>query len=169
MDIAEKMKFNCCPVCGELLPVTIEYIDNYFRIIQLVKPLEKAMQLFLKSETVAAVREAIVVLEETIREKSGLSGLMGSDLMAKSFSFKFDQNTDTITDQPKIKINGLSNVTERNEQDGMRFFAMGIMQGIRNIYMHTEGTEKIYYCLQIITSVDLLLKQVLGWESISSS
>jgi len=162
-------KFNVCPQCGNLLPETIDYIENYFRIIQLVKPLEEAKTLLLKSKSVAAVRETLVTLEIIVREKSGLRDLMGSDLMAQAFSFKYESRTDKITQEPKIKINSLSNLTERNEQEGIKFFAMGVMQGIRNIYMHTKGTEKLYYCLQIITAVDLLLKQVLGWQSVAES
>ena|SRR3989339_1470905 len=169
VEFTKKFKFNCCPGCGNLMPDTIEYISNYFRIIQLTEPLNKAKDMMLKSESVAAVREALVTFESIVKEKSGFSDLMGSDLMAKAFSFKYDTQTNSITQEPKIKINSLSNITERNEQDGIRFLAMGLMQGIRNIYMHTKGTEKLYYCLQIITTVDLLLKQILGWKSISGS
>ena len=161
--------FNICPTCGNLLPETIDYIDNYFRIIQLVKPFHNAKDLMLKSESVAAVRDALVTFENIVREKSNLSDLMGPDLMAKAFSFKYDSNTKAITQKPRIPINSLSNVTERNEQEGIKFLAMGLMQGIRNIYMHTQGTEKLYYCLQIITTTDLLLKQVLGWQSVAKS
>ena len=160
---------NVCPQCGNLLPETVNYIENYFRIIQLVKPLTETKALLLKSKSVAAVREALITLETIVREKSGLKDLMGPDLMAQAFSFKYESRTDTITQDPKIKINSLSNLTERNEQEGIKFFAMGLMQGIRNIYIHTKGTEKLYYCLQIITAVDLLLKQVLGWESVAAS
>jgi len=159
--------FNFCPRCGYLLPETIDYINNYFRIIQLVTPLNNAKALMLKNESVAAVRDALVTFENTVREKSGLANLMGPDLMAKAFLFKHDSKTDTVTQEPKLPINGLSSVTERNEQEGIKFLAMGLMQGIRNIYMHTEGTKKLYYCLQIITVTDLLLKQVLGWQSIA--
>ncbi len=163
------VKVNICPQCGNLLPETVNYIENYFRIIQLVNPLAEAKALFLKGKSVAAVREALISLETIVREKSGLKNLMGPDLMAQAFSFKYESRADTITEEPRIKINSLSNLTERNEQDGIKFFAMGVMQGIRNIYMHTKGTEKLYYCLQIITAVDLILKQVLGWQSVAES
>ena len=156
-------------MCGSLLPETVEYIDNYLRIIQLVKPLSGAASLMLKSECVAAVRDAVVTFESIVRGESGLPGLMGADLMAKAFTFTYDSPSDRITRRPRIQVNNLSNVTERNEQDGIRFLAMGLMQGIRNIYMHTQGTAKVYYCLQILTTTDLLLKQVLGWESVASS
>jgi hypothetical protein len=43
------------------------------------------------------------------------------------------------------------------------------MQGIRNIFMHSTGTRRLYYCVQIISVVDLLLKQVISEESIATS
>jgi len=161
-------RFNVCPKCGNLFPKTIDYINNYFEIIKLSEELNKARTLFLKSELVGAVREAVIKFENIVRKKSGLGDLTGSDLMAKAFSFKFDQDKKIVTEQPKIKVNNLSNVAKRNEQEGMKFMTMGLMQGIRNIYAHYEGNERLFYCLQIITVIDLLLKQILGWESIAS-
>lgn len=162
-------KFNFCPLCARVLPDTVKYMENYFRIIQLVEPLHNAQHLLLNEQSVAAVRDAVVTLERIVRKRSGLQDLMGADLMAKAFRFDFDSSTGTLTKPPKIQVNSLSNVTERNEQEGLKFIAMGLMQGIRNIYMHTEGTRKIYYCLQIITTTDFVLKQVLGWESVAES
>jgi hypothetical protein len=45
------IKFNACPQCRDLLPEKINYIENYFRIIQLVKPLEEAKDLLLKNKS----------------------------------------------------------------------------------------------------------------------
>jgi len=168
-ELVAFVTFNVCPECGNLLPETVDYIDNYFRIIQLVEPLRNAVNLFLRTECVAAVRDAAVTLEDIVQKESDLSELMGPDLMSKAFGFKFDSNTNTVIQPPRIQINRLSNLTERNEQEGVKLLAMGLMQGIRNIYIHTEGTEKLYYCLQIITITDLLLKQVLGWERTTES
>ena len=169
VELVALVELNVCPKCGNLLPETVEYIDNYFRIIQLVEPLHNAVNLLLKTECVAAVRDAIVTFEDIIQKESGLSHLIGPDLMAKAFHFKFDSNTNTLIQPPRIQINRLSNLTDRNEQEGVKLLAMGLMQGIRNIYVDTKGTEKLYYCLQIITTTDLLLKQVLGWVSIAES
>ncbi|MGA2466379.1 MAG: TIGR02391 family protein [Thermodesulfobacteriota bacterium] len=163
-----KCRFNVCPNCGNLLPKTINYIRNYFEIIQLSKELDKAKGLFLKSELVSAVREAVIKFEDIVREKSGLKDLKGSDLMGKAFSFKFDQNKNIIAEEPKIKVNNLSNVAKRNEQEGIKFIAMGLMQGIRNFYVHYEGNERLFYCLEIMTLINLLLKQIMGEESIAS-
>ncbi len=71
------LTINVCPQCGTLLPETGKYIEDYFRIIQLVEPLAEAKALFLKSKSVAAVREALVTLETIVRQKSGLKDLMG--------------------------------------------------------------------------------------------
>jgi hypothetical protein len=160
---------NCCPACGNLLPDAANHIENYFRIIQLVDPLHTAAGLILKSECVAAVRDALVTFEHIVRSESGLSDLTGSDLMAKALSFRYDAATDTLTEAPRIQISDLSTVTGRNEQNGIRFLAMGLMQGIRNVYMHAQGSEALYYCIQVITTADLLLKQILRRRSLASS
>jgi len=165
----KELGFNICPTCGNLLPETIDYIENFFRIIQLIEPLQNAKDLMVKSECAAAVRDALIMFEVIVKEKSGLSHLMGKELMDEAFKFKYDSQNDTITQKPKIAINGLSNITERNEQNGIRNLAIGLMRGMRNIYMHTQGTRKLYYCLQIITMTDLLLKHVLGWQGVARS
>ena len=154
-------KFNCCPMCGELYPQTKEYIENYFRIIQLSDDLEKAKNLIIKGEFEASVREAVVVFESLVKKKSGLTKLMGSDLMAKAFSYK--KNDDGVfTELPKIQVNGLSTISEINEQDGLKYLSMGVMSGIRNIYMHGSASSRIYSALQIVSFIDLLIKEVYG-------
>ncbi len=120
----------------------------------------------LKSEPEAAVREAVVTLETTVKEISGLVDLTGADLMAKAFSFKFDSQSNKVTGPPKIQLNDLDSVSKRNEQDGVKFVAMGLMQGVRNIFMHSKGTRKLFYCLQTIMTVDWILKQIDGWGTI---
>lgn len=165
--LVKKYNFNVCPVCGHLYPKCIEDIRQYFRIIQLSEELEKARNLILKGEMIAAVRDAVVVLEMLVKELSGLSDLIGSDLMAKAFSFKIDSQTKQLTEKPRISINDLSTVLKINEQEGIKFVAMGLMQGVRNIFMHSKGTEKLFYCIQVITIVDFLLKQIIGWGAIA--
>ena len=167
-ELALEIKFNICPGCGKLYPQTIEYLENYFRIVQLSKELKSVRELLLKSETNASVREALIKFETIVRKKSGLKDCYGKDLMAKAFSFKMDSNKRKIIEEPKIKVNNLSTISKRNEQEGIKLLAMGLMQGIRNIYMHSEGAHKLFYCIQIITLIDLILKQILGWESIAT-
>jgi uncharacterized protein (TIGR02391 family) len=156
--------FNNCPYCGAMYKKTIEYIKHYFRLIQLEKELEEAYRLILKNELNAAVREALIRFEAYVKKKSGLTDLIGLELMSNAFSFKYDQKSNIIIEYPKIQINDLSNITKRNEQDGIKFMAMGLMRGIRNIYIHSEPAGKLYYSLQIITIIDLMLKQIIGWK-----
>lgn len=159
--IVRDCKFNICPVCGELYPQTKEYIENYFRIIQLSDSLEKAKKLIIKGEYEASVREAVVIFESLVRNKSGLSKFMGSDLMAKAFSYK-KNDKGTITEFPKIQVNDLSTISEINEQDGLKYLSMGVMSGIRNIYMHGPAEDRIYLALQIVSFINFLIQEVNG-------
>lgn len=166
-EVAKKIKFNVCPICGTLYPQTIIYISNYFRIIQLSEELNKVKNLLLKSELNASVREAIVEFETIVREKAELSDSMGASLMGKAFNFKFDSGKKEVIEEPKIKLNDLTNISKRNEQEGFTLMTMGFMKGIRNIYSHTRGASKLYYSLQIITMIDLFIKQFSG-DSLAS-
>lgn len=166
-EFVKKYDFNVCPVCGHLYPKCIEHIEQFFRIIQLSKELEVASNLVLKSEPEAAVREAVVTLETIVKETSGLTDLTGSDLMAKAFSFKFDSQSNKVTGVPKIQLNDLDSASKRNEQNGAKFVAMGLMQGVRNVFMHSKGTKKLFYCLQTIMTVDWVVKQIQGWGAIA--
>lgn len=154
--------FNVCPKCGQLYSRSVFTIENFFRIMQVTPKLQESVRLVKKSELTSAVREAVTSFEDTIRKLSGLSELGGADLMAQAFNFEYDVKTSNWKRKPLIKINKLSTKTERNEQDGVKLLAMGLMRGIRNIYQHTTGDGSLYYCLNIIALVDLLLKQLPG-------
>jgi uncharacterized protein (TIGR02391 family) len=160
-EMIREFKFNCCLQCGELYAHTKEKIRNYMDLIGINKKLNKSYKLVLKSELTSAVREACIVLEKEIRKISGLNS-HGVSLASQAFSFKYDKEKDIIVKEPKIKLNDLSSETLRNEQEGIQFLTMGLFKGIRNIYMHTKGSEKIHHCLQIITFVDFLLDIIIG-------
>lgn len=159
--IVKEGRFNVCPICGALYPKTKEYIENYFRVIQLSRALEKAKDLIIKAEFESSVREAVAVYESVVKDKSGLSNSFGVDLMARAFFFKINDEG-VIIDYPKIQVNNLSTLAEKNEQDGLKLLSMGVMQGVRNIYMHGSASNRIYSALQIVSFVDLLVKEVCG-------
>ena len=69
--------------------------------------------------------------------------------MGKAFHFEYDDKAKVIKTEPAIKINDLSTETKRSEQNGIKFLCMGVLQAIRNIFVHTEGSEKIFYGLRI--------------------
>ncbi len=151
--------FNVCAMCGEFLPDKLIIIKEYHKLTIMSKGLDKAKKLIYKSEMVAAVREATSSLENIVRKKSGLD-LHGSSLMGKAFHFEYDDKTNVINTEPAIKINDLSTETKRSEQNGIKHLCMGVMQGIRNVFMHTNGNEKIYYGLRILSIVDFLIHQI---------
>ncbi len=158
-DIAES--FNGCGKCGAFMPRTKKIIQDYFGLMLIDNRLSGAVRLAMKGETTAAVREATVTLETVVRKKSGLNAI-GANLMDQAFSFEYDRKNNLITRLPLIQLNNLSNETKRNEQDGMRLITMGVMRGVRNIFAHSNATSKFYYCLNIITTVDMLIEQILG-------
>jgi uncharacterized protein (TIGR02391 family) len=153
-------QFNFCPNCGELYEETITYLNEYFRIIQLSEMLSKVKELVCEGNMSAAVREAIIIFETKVKEESGLHDSVGYSLMTEAFSFQWDQKKKELIKEPRIKVNNLSNQLERDEQEGVKFLAMGLMQGIRNIFMHSKGSDSIYFAMQIITLIDFLLKHI---------
>lgn len=153
--------FNVCGKCGAFLPHTKQVVERYFDLMLVNHRLSGAVRLALKGETASAVREATVMLETVVKKKSGLNAI-GVNLMDQAFSFDFDRRTNSITRPPLIQLNNLSTESKRNEQDGIRLLTMGVMRGIRNIFAHTKGTSKFYYCLNIITTIDMLIEQIKG-------
>lgn len=153
--------FNACPYCGVFMPWTRRTVSNYFKLLGVARTLPDVAPLVEKSELVAAVRDATITLEELVRRKSGLTA-RGADLMDQAFRFEYDRATNRIIRMPKIRLNNLQTETKRNEQDGIRLLAMGLMRGVRNIFAHSGGTRKFYYCLNILTTVDLICRQIIG-------
>ena len=152
--------FTYCPSCGALMPETLEKIKGFFELCHIHPKLERAVGLVYKSELEAAVREAIVVLETTLQEKSGLSNLWGKDLAAQALKIKYDSKQKLIIEQPLIAINKLDSPSRINEQEGIMHMLMGFFQGTRNIYQHKQvGTSAnmiIFTVLQVSYFLKLL-------------
>lgn len=127
-----------CPFCGNMLPNYLRYVNDFFNIYDLNPKLNRAKRLLMKSEFEAVCRECFVVLENEIKNISGVTNQHGSELVSKVFSMKYDKTSNTITQQPIIAINSLSNESEINEQDGIMHMLMGFFRGPRNIYQHNQ-------------------------------
>ncbi len=155
-ELVYRENFSVCPMCGHFYPVRLNEIEEYFSLMRLCKELEPAKQLFLKTELVAAIRESVITLELIVKHKSQLD-LSGRDLMAKAFGLEFDLKTKTIKRLPKIAINSLKSISERDEQEGIMYLAMGAMQAIRNNYLHTSGNRQIARCLQIFSTINFII------------
>ena len=127
--------FPYCPVCGSLMPYTLERIKAFVEIYNIHPKLDSAVRLIYKSEFESAAREAFVVVETVLRNESGLD-LHGFDLATKALKFEIDKQTGEVTKPPLIPINELKTESDKNEQDGIRYMIMGFFQGPRNLYQH---------------------------------
>ena len=87
--------FLFCPVCGSLMPYSLDKIRDFFDVYHVHSSLKRAINLVYKSEFEAAARETFVVVETTLKKKSGLD-LHGFDLATKALSFEFDKKTGKI-------------------------------------------------------------------------
>lgn len=153
LDVAHKFDFKVCTKCGALYPSSIKKIKAYYQLLQIPKEFDKALDLLYISKYESAIREAIIVLENKIQKISKLYNLNGAKLIGEAFKYSFDLNTDTITSPPKIQINSLSNITERNEHEGLQFMLMGFFKGLRNIYMHKSINTTIMISLNLISQI----------------
>lgn len=121
--------FTYCPVCGSLMPCTLEKIKAFIEIYHVHPRLDNAVRLIYKSEFESAAREAFVVVETVLRKKSGLD-LHGFDLATKALKFEVDKQTGGITKPPLIAINELKTESDKNEQDGIRYMLMGFFKAL---------------------------------------
>lgn len=143
------------------MPATAHLVADYLNLLGIPDTLPDAARLVTKSELVAAVRDATVTLEAIVRSKSQFS-TRGADLMDQAFSFEYDRATKRVTRPPPIRLNNLRTETKRNEQNGLRLIAMGLMRGARNTFAHSDGTRKFYHCLNIITVTEWIIRQIEG-------
>lgn len=152
--------FEFCPICGALTPSTYKTFSDFFEVYNLHPKLNKAKELFLKSEFSSAVREAVVVLENCIKQKSNEPNLRGKDLVCKAFSFKYDKQTQVITSAPKIAINKLKTESQRNEQEGIMMMLIGFFQGPRNIFQHNCIGASVHMMLSILLQSSFFIYQI---------
>ena len=117
----------------------------------------------MKGEWASAARESLILLEETVKGKCSRHDLKGKDLMAKAFSFQYDQKTEQLLKEPLIRMNSLKSSSERNEQEGIMYLSMGLMVGARNILAHSlKANDKFRAgtALQIINAVGFILGEI---------
>ena len=153
--------FHYCPVCGSMMPETRRKYKDIIDIYHLHPKLNNVERLFLKSEFNSAAREAFIIVETTLKEKSGLD-LHGFDLATKALKFEVDKQTGKVIKQPLIAINSLRNESEKNEQDGIRYMLMGFFQGVRNLYQHNLIGAAPAYVFTIILDASFFLYRLDG-------
>ena len=157
-----------CGYCGSMLPRGKKMLEDIFKVYDLNIKLADAKRLVLKSEYSAACRECFVVLENTIKNESGIQDLHGSELISKAFSMKIDKSTGIVQQAPLIAINDLSNESKINEQDGIMHMLMGFFRGPRNIYQHNEVRMGFDACFPIMIETSFFLDIIIGKHSLLS-
>lgn len=143
------------------MPYTREKIKDFFKIYHIHPKLEDAERLILKSEFESAARESFVVVESTLRKKSGLD-LHGFELATKSLKYDVDKQTGEVIKYPLIAINGLKSESEKNEQDGIRYMLMGFFQGVRNLYQHNHIGSGVSNALIVVLDASFFLNLLDG-------
>jgi uncharacterized protein (TIGR02391 family) len=106
--------------------------------------------LFISNHFSQAILESLKALETKIREISGLD-LVGQDLINKAFK----------ENEPRIKLNPMSNIAEKDEQAGFRFIFMGVMRGIRDPIAH-KSTDWFdpFLALKYLCMISLLFEKL---------
>ncbi len=148
-----------CPHCRSLMPLTLKSVKNFFEVYHIHPKLKHALNLLYKSEYESSVREAVITLEEVLREKSGLD-LHGQDLPSHALDFSNDENV--ITKSPLISINDLKTESERNEQKGFRLMLIGFFSGPRNIYQHKHIKNEVDGSISLLITVSMFLEVLDG-------
>ncbi|MBN1177102.1 MAG: TIGR02391 family protein [Dehalococcoidales bacterium] len=124
------------------------------------KVLEASRPCFVTENYREAILNAFIALITYIKEITALD-LDGDDLMNQVFSFNYDKEKKVITKYPIIRINELSNQTERDEQQGLMFLCKGAAAGIRNPKAHTLIAQtNPLQTLEYLSLASLLIRRV---------
>jgi len=111
----------------------------------------KVRDLFNDGQVPQATELAFKYLDKEIQRHSGLTTESGFKLMMAAF--------DGVT--PKVKLNALVTISEKDEQEGFRFVFAGGMKGIRNPRAHDPGiVDDPDICLDHLSFVSLLLRRL---------
>jgi len=108
-------------------------------------------KLFADGHYSQAIFEAFKAINNMVKEKSGLIGHDGKDLMAQTFKLT----------SPKLRWSKLTTESEKNEQEGFMFLFMGAMVGVRNPKAHDEVIQRDKTkTLEYLSLASLLAKRV---------
>ena len=88
-------------------------------------------RLFADGHYAIAVQKALVCLNNAVKAKSGLLEKDGADLMRAAFSAK----------SPRLFLNSLQSLSNRDEQRGYMDLFAGAMTGVRNPRVHEHDFE----------------------------
>jgi uncharacterized protein (TIGR02391 family) len=106
-----------------------------------------SLKLFDDGHYSQATFEAFKLLDQKVKNVSGIQE-SGYKLMMAAFN----------ETSPKIKLNDLSTVSEKDEQMGFRFVFAGSMSAIRNPRGHDIVADPIDLCLDHLSFASVLLR-----------
>lgn len=106
-----------------------------------------SLKLFDDGHYSQATFEAFKLLDQKVKNVSGIQE-SGYKLMMAAFN----------ETNPKIKLNDLSTVSEKDEQMGFRFVFAGSMSAIRNPRGHDIVADPIDLCLAHLSFASVLLR-----------
>jgi uncharacterized protein (TIGR02391 family) len=110
----------------------------------------KVRKLFDDGHFPEATFHAFKYLDKKIQKFTGISK-SGFQLMMDAFSGT----------PPKVKLNALQTISEKDEQEGYRFVFAGGMQGIRNPRGHEDALpDDPDICLDHLSFVSMLLRRL---------
>ncbi len=134
---------------------TVKSPIQLFDAMQFHKKVVKASRkLFEDKHYAQAIFEAFKVVENFVRERSGLSSY-GKNLMATAFN----------EENPIIKVPE-AGYFDKDVQEGFKFLFMGATQGIRNPKAHKEIVQNDpFITLEYLGFASFLLKRIDYWEA----
>jgi len=150
----EMVLANNCPYCGSFYKDTKVFYKKLLYKLHVSDSLKPAIDLFLDGHRDSAIREASIILENLIRDLSGLDE-HGANLAVHAFSF-------SDTKKPLISLNNLNTESERNEQRGMQLMLQGFFMCIRNIAQHNSIGHGTFETFKILCFVDFAIKIIQG-------
>ena len=127
-------------------------LNRLFNALHLHKKvIEVSKDLFKNGHYSEAILKSLIALNESVKEKSGITEKDGFDLMNHVFQ----------EERPILKLNELRTRSDKDEQKGFRFIFAGSMAGIRNPKAHTIVNQKDpYRTLEYLALVSLLFRRL---------
>jgi uncharacterized protein (TIGR02391 family) len=113
-----------------------------------------SLKLFDDGHYSQATFEAFKLLDKKVQEISGIQE-SGHKLMMQAFNEA----------SPKIELNDLSTISDKDEQMGFKFVFAGSMSAIRNPRAHDITADPIDLCLDHLSFASVLLRTFEGRKS----
>ena len=109
-----------------------------------------------------SVKECLTAYDKFIKNISRIDDT-GKSLMSKAFSFERGKVEKGIDKYPIVQVSPLTLESDRDFQDGIKFLAMGLMVGIRNLHLHTTAIDDeldVEDTLHILSIISYIWKSI---------